>query len=158
MLMTSVVAGADDTLRGRRLKVTDKARNAQYGTTARPVEHFDTVYAPSRDIVKLSGYDKPLHTNRETILLSNDTPDTIRGLALTITYTDMQGRQLHERTDTLRAEIPSGSTRMLNISTWDTQYSYYYNRSRIPRTANVTPYDVSCRIRFILVTKHSSND
>ncbi len=157
LMLTATVANADNTLRGRKLRITGDARNAQYGLKERPQEHFDTIFRPSRDSVKLSGYDKPLRTNRETILLSNDTPDTIRGLALTVSYTDMQGRQLHERTDTLRTDAPPGTTRMLALPTWDTQHSYYYHRSRIPRTANVTPYDVTCHIGFILITKkHNS--
>ena len=62
----------------------------------------------------------------------------------------MQGRQLHARTDTLTADIPEGETRMIHLSTWDSQHSYYYHRGQQPRTANVTPYDILARINFIL--------
>ena len=72
-------------------------------------------------------------------------------MALTLTYTDMQGRQLHQRTDTLPASIPAGHTRMLRLATWDTQHSYYYHRGQKPRTANVTPYDITCHVDFMVL-------
>ncbi len=140
----------DNTLRGNRLHPTGQARDAILGIQRAPKQKFDTVRSISRDDVKLSGYDKPLRTNRETILVTNSTADTLSGLSITIKYSDMQGRQLHERTDTLPAVIPPGETRMLRLSTWDTQHSYYYHRGQQPRTANVTPYDIIARINFIL--------
>jgi len=144
---------ADNTLRGKRLRVSSTARDAMMGIKTSEVTAPDTLYLPSRDSIQASGYDKPLRTNRETILLTNATSRPLQGLALTISYIDMQGRQLHERTDTLAASIPAGETRMLHLATWDTQHSYYYHRGQKPRTANVTPYGIRCRIDFILLTK-----
>lgn len=143
---------ADNTLRGKQLKISTQARDAMMGIKVSETADADTLYLPSRDSIQASGYDKPLRTNRETILLTNATSRPLQGLALTITYLDMQGRQLHERTDTLNTAIPAGGTRMLRLATWDTQHSYYYHRGQKPRTANVTPYDIRCRIDFILLT------
>lgn len=140
----------DNTIRSGRLRTTGHARDAIFGIQRAPELKFDTVFIPAREDVQLSGYDKPLRTNRETILVTNSTPRTVGGLSVTIKYMDMQGRQLHERTDTLRADVPPGETRMLRLATWDTQHSYYYHRGQQPRTANVTPYDIVARINFIL--------
>lgn len=142
---------ADNTLRKRPLKVTVDAKESMR-KTPRPAVVFDTLRNPSRDSIAASGYDKPLRTNRETVLITNSTSRRVGGVAVTLDYFDMQGRQLHSRTDTLPADIPAGETRMLRMSTWDQQHSYYYHRGQIPRTANVTPYDVKCRFDFILLS------
>lgn len=146
---------ADNTLRGKRLTLSSSARDAIAGIKVSPTTPPDTLRNPSRDSIQASGYDKPLRTNRETLLITNATTRHLCGLALTLSYTDMQGRRLHERTDTLRTDIPPGRTHMLRLATWDTQQSYYYHRSRQPRTANVTPYDISCHIDFILLLPDS---
>ena len=143
--LTTPALCADNTLRGRKLRAGSRAMRS--GLTVTPP---DTVRAPSRDSIQASGYDKPLRTNRETLLITNAGTTPLEGLSLTISYFDMQGRQLHERTDTLKTRVPPGSTRMIHLSTWDRQHSYYYHRGQKPRTANVTPYDIRCRINFIL--------
>lgn len=148
-------ARADNTLRGKRLTLSTSSRDAIAGIKVSPITSPDTLRHPSRDSIQASGYDKPLRTNRETLLITNATSRPLTGLALTLTYTDLQGRQLHQRTDTLHTDIPSGHTRMLRLATWDTQQSYYYHRSRRPRTANVTPYDITCHIDFILLPPDS---
>ena len=140
----------DNTLRGNRLRTTGKAKDAILGIHRAPVLQYDTLRTPSREEIQVSGYDKPLRTNRETFLVTNSTARHIAGISITITYMDMQGRQLHARTDTLTADIPEGETRMIHLSTWDPQHSYYYHRGQQPRTANVTPYDILARINFIL--------
>lgn len=156
ILAFTIIAGtashmqADNTLRGKKLKTTTRARDAINGIKVSPVISSDTLRNPSRDSIQASGYDKPLRTNRETMLITNATSRTVTGIGLTITYSDMQHRQLHQRTDTLKTMIPAGETRMLKLSTWDTQQSYYYHLSRPPRTAAVTPYTITCHIDFIL--------
>lgn len=140
---------SDNTIRGKRLKVAPDAV-LQHSSLGEPL---DTLREPSAASVSVSGYDKPLRTPRETMLVTNSTGSEIRTLALTVTYLDMQGRQLHRRTDTIPAIIPSGETRMIHLSTWDTQHSYYYHLGRHPRTANVTPYDVRCDVLFVLTHK-----
>lgn len=143
-------ARADNTLRGKRLKTSARTRDALHGIKVSSVTPSDTLRNPSRDSIQATGYDKPLRTNRETILITNSTSRPLTGIGLTITYTDMQHRQLHQRTDTLKAMIPAGETRLLRLATWDTQQSYYYHLSRRPRTADVTPYTITCHIDFIL--------
>lgn len=153
VLICVPMVSADNTLRGKRLKVSADARDAASGIIAHEGILCDTLYNPSRDSVQIAGYDKPLRTYRETLLLTNATARDISGLAITVTYIDMQQRQLHARTDTLCSSVPSGETRMIHLSTWDKQHSYYYHRGQRPRTANVTPYDVKCHIDFIVSPK-----
>jgi len=141
---------SDNTLRGKRLRISASSRDAVNGIKVSPVIPPDTLFNPSRDSIQVSGYDKPLRTSRETMLVTNATSRTLDGMAITLSYTDMQGRRLHERTDTLHTSIPAGDTRMIHLPTWDTQHSYYYHRGKPPRTANVTPYDIRCKINFIL--------
>lgn len=143
-----VITRADDTRRGKRLKLSADTRNVLNGITP-PTIVADTLWQPSRDSIQVSGYDKPLRTSRETFLLTNATSRTLLGVAITVSYLDMQGRPLHERTDTLSTSIPSGDTRMLHIYTWDSQHSYYYHRGKKPHTANVTPYDVRFHVDFV---------
>ena len=160
MLLYIIVAAplsllGDNTLRGNRLKAS--GRNMYPLTAASPQPQPDTLRLPVSPTITVSGYDKPLRSYRETLLLTNGTEREVLSIALTIIYIDMQGRQLHQRTDTLTAKIPSGETRMVRMSSWDTQHSYYYHRGQRPRTANVTPYDISCRVEFITL-KPEKND
>lgn len=146
----------DNTLRGKKLKVSRDARTAMHPTPL--PQPTDTLRNPSPIVFTVSGYDKPLRTSRETFLVTNDSPRDMKRLALSIVYTDMKGRQLHQRTDTIDADVPAGETRMLKISTWDTQHSFYYHRGQRPRTANVTPYDVKFNIDFIIQNKETNTD
>lgn len=148
-LLTVLVATADDTRRRGRLRPIPEALNPALLTSTPPLV-YDTVREAPDTLVSLSGYDKPLRTSRETFLVTNRSDRTLHGMALTITYLSTDGRQLHERTDTIGVSVPAGETRMARISTWDTQHSYYYVLGQQPRTANVTPYTVTSRIHFLL--------
>lgn len=109
----------------------------------------DTFLLPPRDSITLSGYDKPLRTTHETLLVTNSTARPVTGIALTINYLDMKGRQLHSRTDTLLIRIPPGETRMLRFPSWDRQQSYYYHLGPEPRSSRFTPYTVSIHTDFV---------
>lgn len=141
---------ADNTLRGKGLKSVPEALNPAMTINVSSPE-LDTVREPENSLIVLSGYDKPLRTSRETMLVTNNAPRETRSLAFTITYLDMDGRQLHERTDTLKASIPAGETRMVKFSTWDTQHSFYYHLGQRPRTARVTPYSIRARVNFVVL-------
>lgn len=64
---------ADNTLRGKRLTLSSSSRDAIAGIKISPVTPSDTLRNPSRDSIQASGYDKPLRTNRETLLITNAT-------------------------------------------------------------------------------------
>lgn len=144
----ALTAMADNTLRGKRLRVST---NALTGGTDAPAP-ADTLFHPANDIITLSGYDKPLTSAYEAFLLTNRAQARAERLALTITYYDLSGRQLHERSDTLPVAVPAGETRLVKIPTWDSQRSYYYHKGKRPRTANVTPYSIRARVDFVLLS------
>lgn len=158
ILLTSFTLIADNTLRGKRLKASGRTYHTLSATTASRTPKADTLWLPVSSEIIVSGYDKPLRSYRETFLLTNGTKREMLKAAMTIIYRDMQGRQLHQRTDTLDAPIPAGETRMLRMQSWDTQHSYYYHLGQRPRTANVTPYDITCRIEFITLKPETNND
>lgn len=95
-----------------------------------------------KDSVIISGYDKPASALKEAFLITNNTRFSIKEITVEITYTDMTGRMLHKRTAGLRCLIPPYETRKLEISTWDSQLSYYYFRSAESRRPAI-PYKVA---------------
>lgn len=98
----------------------------------------------THDIV-LSGFDKTLTSTKETFFVTNGTPHDIHRMVIEIIYTDTEGRQLHKRNVTVKAAVPAGETRMLDIKTFDTQKSFYYRDSTPPRRRG-TPFDIRMRI------------
>ena len=133
-------ACAEKTLRGK-LKV-EKTRNNGTGRQFA----FDTITAVSQTDVRLSGYDKPLNSRKESLFISNKTEREITAVEVRMTYKDMQGRMLHETERLLRADIPAGATRRVEFPSWDKQNSFYYHKGRQPRVANVTPYSIECSV------------
>lgn len=156
LLLTAIPLRADRTLRG---KLRPAPGNTHVGAAEKPdsaTTAFDTIVSPTPETVRLSGYDKPLGSRVESLFVSNRLDRDIIALEITLTYRDMQGRTLHETTRRVRADIPAAATRRIQFPSWDTQNSFYYRHSRRPRTANVTPYDVTCTVRScILAPPHS---
>lgn len=111
-------------------------------------EFADTIFTPSREEIRLSGYDKTLRAYKESFFVTNSLPDssTIIALDLTLDYTDLSGRQLHSADHTVRCHIPPGQTRQLSIPSWDKQRAFYYYRSTTPPRAQATPYKVTSTI------------
>ncbi|MDE6371258.1 MAG: FxLYD domain-containing protein [Duncaniella sp.] len=144
LTMSALHAAPDDTRhsRSRMLRKTETL-------THRHNAKADTLRLPPRDSITLSGYDKPLRTTHETLLVTNSTSRPVTGIGLTVNYLDMQGRQLHSRTDTLLIAVPPGETRMLRFPSWDRQQSYYYHLGPEPRSSRFTPYTISIRTDFI---------
>ena len=111
----------------------------------------DTIKSPSTDILKISGYDKPLNSHKETFFVTNNGARAIVGINITFNYFDNQNRQLHQATKTVNCTIPPGETRQLSISSWDKQKSFYYHRSAKPRR-QATPYSVTHSINFVITS------
>ena len=143
-------ANAEKTLRGR-------LRPKAVGTTSveKKVQkiRFDTIAVTSQADIRLSGYDKPLNSRKESMFVSNKLPCRIVGLNIRLSYSDMSGHTLHEEVIDLHDDIPAGATRRVEFPSWDRQNSFYYYRGRQPRVANVTPYRVTCMvISYITMT------
>ena len=107
---------------------------------------------PGVETLRVSGYDKPLRSRRETFFVTNHAESEAVRLALTIEYLDASGRQLHKRSAAVDCEIPAGETRNLSLPSWDKQQSFYYTHSTVPtRTEQATPYDVRISVDTLYV-------
>ena len=118
----------------------------------------DTLALTSDSLIIFSGYDKTLRSHSETVFAFNNSTDTITAMTLSVTYTDIQDRQLHTRRVTVRQTIPPGERRMLTYPSWDRQNSYYYYRSEPGRVRYqaVTPYKINIStIRAYVAKSHS---
>lgn len=93
------------------------------------------------DSIRFAGYDKEASASKETFLIINNSPFDITALRLKIVYRDIQGRMLHSRTIHHKCTVPHGETRKTDISSWDTQHSYFYHLSNEPRKS-AAPYKV----------------
>lgn len=149
-LLGAFPALADRTLRG---KLRPDRAALRGGTPADScILLYDTIRPVSPESVRLSGYDKPLASRSESLFVSNRLDREITEIELSLTYTDMRGRMLHEAVRRVRAVIPPGATRRVEFPSWDRQQSFYYHRGRKPRVADVTPYDVSCRVLSCVIS------
>ena len=106
--------------------------------------HTDSCIVTSTADISLSGYEKPLRSRTESMFVTNHTSHRLTGLHLTITYHDLQARELHTRALKLSCDIPAGATRMITFPSWDRQQVFYYRLSSKPVRADGTPYDVHC--------------
>ena len=105
------------------------------------------VLAPGPEVFKITGYDKPLRSRRETFFASNHSDRAV-------TYLDADRKMLHRRQISVPCDIPAGETRNLSIQSWDKQQSFYFVRSTVPsRTDQATPYDVTISVDTIFVAK-----
>lgn len=139
----------------RKRATTRKLRPAETIAAAQsPCATLDSII-PEPGTIGIYGYDKPLQATRESIFVTNDTDLDIQALKLRITYLDSSGRQLHEISRRIPADIPSRSTRKIDFPSWDTQKSFYYKDSRRPRTSAI-PYDV--RIATETIYFHATSD
>lgn len=113
---------------------------------------FDTIACPAGAIV-CSGYDKPNRATKETLFVTNLTPDSIDvcGLILTFDYSDMNGRQLHQAHHCVRVNLPAGETRAIAVPSWDKNNSFHYFRSTAPQRKASTPYKVSAKVDSLLI-------
>lgn len=106
----------------------------------------DTITASTASI-SLAGYDKPNSATRETFFVTNN----LRGDSLLLwfevelTYTDMAGRMLHKRVVAKSCSIPSGETRLIEVSSWDRNNNFHYHRSTPPLRRASSPYRVASR-------------
>lgn len=109
----------------------------------------DTIRDISANLLKITGYDKPLNSNKETFFASNNGTSTITAMNITFNYFDSQNRQLHSASHAIECSIPPGETRQLSVSSWDKQKSFFYYRSAKPRR-KATPYSVTHTINFVI--------
>lgn len=146
LIASALCASADKTtrkgLKADRLKVqTEKT------------DSIDT-FKPSPGMIRLSGYDKPLRSYKESIYVTNASRRNLSYINLEITYLDEAGRQLHKRNIKLNVNIPAGETRQVIFSSWDKQRNLYYIKSGKPRRSDGTPYSISAEVIEAAYGKH----
>lgn len=106
------------------------------------------------DSIRLSGFDKPLRSRKETFFATNKSSRTVSEMAITLEYTDMAGRQLHRRHLRVRRTIGPGQTQHISIPTWDIQQSFYYTRSEKPKRVNqATPFNVAISVDTLFIER-----
>ncbi|MDE7135114.1 MAG: FxLYD domain-containing protein [Muribaculaceae bacterium] len=104
--------------------------------------------AATDDMLMIYGYDKPLQATKESLFVTNNTTHQLCEILLSITYYDTSGAQLHQAEQRIRADIPPGQTRKLEFRSWDTQRSFYYEKSRRPRSSAI-PYKVTIKPEYV---------
>lgn len=92
--------------------------------------------------IKFSGFDKTPSSNKESFFITNATDSMVKRMILELTYTDLSGRVLHERSEEVECNIPAGETRRVDIPTWDLQHAFRHYRCQATRRAT-TPFRVS---------------
>ncbi len=140
VIFVAVVALAQNTVR-RGLRVQKEVSQTEAAVA------FDTVSPVGKHAVDIKGYDKPLRSRRETFFVTNTGNRPLSRIAVTLTYTDSKGRQLHTASHNLAAVIPAGETRQVGLRSWDVQQAFYYTRSEVPvRASQATPFDVAIAV------------
>lgn len=145
LLLTAVSVDAQRTTR-QRLKARPVATS-----TVEPI--YDTIARCDDKLLVFSGYEKVLRSTKESFFVTNNTRREVVRLVFEIDYKDMSGNMLDRRRESVDIEIPSGSTRKIDIPAWDKQKVFYYYRSPQPKTAQATPYKVKIRLVAALSNK-----
>lgn len=140
LALCALCAYADKTTR-RGLRVSEQPRKE-----AKSAVSADTVI-PSPGMIELSGYEKPLRSNKESLFITNATRRLLLETVVEISYFDESGRLLHRRQVSIKTDVPPGETRQATFSSWDRQRVMYYHRSGKPRTADGTPYRIKTEVK-----------
>lgn len=113
----------------------------------------DTIFG-NPGTLRLSGFDKPLRSRKETFFATNTDSCTVSEMAVTLVYYDAKGRQLHRRHLRVRRHIEPGQTLQISIPTWDIQQSFYYTLSEKPkRVEQATPFNVSISVDTLFIER-----
>ncbi|MDE5835715.1 MAG: hypothetical protein K2H50_01765 [Paramuribaculum sp.] len=138
LIAATLSASADKTTRKGLKAITVKEQTVK-------TDSINT-FVPSPGMIRLSGYDKPLRSYKESIYATNATRRVLSYINIEITYFDESGRQMHKRNVKLNVHIPEGETRQITFSSWDKQRNLYYIKSGKPRTSDGTPYSISAQV------------
>lgn len=130
-------------------KTPSSTQTEKKGVSKRIPEALDSVeLAAIIPQIELSGYDKTAQSAKESFLLTNNSEHNIAGMVIELTYTDLQGRMIHKREETVKYNVPQGETRMISIRTFDEQKTLYYKNSTPPRSGGM-PFNVDIKITSV---------
>lgn len=129
-------------------------------TTRRPLKALTPVEAPTigwtqldtiagdsaAAMAHITGYEKPLRAKRESFFVENQGSTQLVDGEFELTYSDLQGNMLHQRSVWITLDIPAGERRMVSIKSWDINTVFYYHLNVPQRSsAQATPYTVTIR-------------
>lgn len=102
----------------------------------------------ARNLIAVTGYEKPLRARKETFMVHNAHPaDTLQELTLELTYMTVDGAMLHRRSVTVYPQIPPGQRHMVTTPSWDVNTVFYYHLNKPVRAyGQATPYTVSITV------------
>ncbi len=136
------------------LRPVDHSSKKARKSEAVVVVERDTVFLP--EYIVVAGFEKPLRSMRESMFVTNNGPDELCSLGITIDYLDMQGRGLHQAKHVVGVDIPPGATRRIDVKAFDRSSLFYYHLSPKPKRATLaTPFDVRVAVDFITKPKNS---
>lgn len=151
-LVMSVIAPS---LTGRRNTIRRQTKRGLAETTIiSDTLQRDTV---SGDIAsqtfRVTCYDKPLRARHECMLIENlDSVRTIESVNIAIRYMEMDSTIIHERSADFTVKVPPLQRRMVKLSSWDVNHSYYYHLNPTFTHRKTIPYRISVsRNRAIMV-------
>lgn len=157
LLVAIAVIGVEDASarKVRSVKKLDAPAEAQSGDADTATLIMIQGEEASRQI-ELSGYDKPLRSNKESIFITNKRDDAIlKSVVLQLMYFDMSGRQIHSARQSINCDIASGSTENVTFPSWDKQNVYYFVDSPRPRSSSATPYKVKIAVVVAMYATNS---
>lgn len=95
--------------------------------------------------VTFAGYEKPLKASRETVMVANgDSTRHLQHVVFDITYTAMNGAELHMRRVNAPAAVAPLHRALVNFASWDVNRVFHYHLNRPTRShRQATPYRVS---------------
>lgn len=99
----------------------------------------------SQTDVSIRGYSKRASDAKESFFITNNTPHRMSSVRLLLRYSTVNGTMLHERLATIDADLRSGESKLVTISTFDVQRLFYYYAGPKPRK-QATPFKVSYRL------------
>lgn len=131
-----------------RLKATSEKSNEEKPMKDTGSLLMDSLANVYRDSIRFSGFDKIASSKKESVFVSNNSIASFRLLLLTISYHDLEGRQLHSRIVKINTDLPAGETRKIDFPSFDTQGAFYYYKSNAPRR-RATPFKVKIQLTGI---------
>ncbi|MGN0232534.1 MAG: hypothetical protein ACI4A8_10050 [Muribaculaceae bacterium] len=153
LLLTVVSATAQNTVR----KSVNESAN-QVALTAiddsLPAIGCSPLFQPQ--LISIKGFEKRATDAKETMLVTNNTTYNISRVKVRFRYTNNEtGELLHQRDEWLDCEIPAGTTRSVDIASFDRHRRFYYYLS--PRSRRqATPFAVAIKIlRYDIIATDS---
>ena len=132
-----------------RVNSTRKDLQLESSQKAKVDNVIDTIVIKSagdfcENAVTMRGYAKSAGAAKETFMLTNNTNLWLSLVEFTFRYTDVDGVQVHERTEIISCDLPPYSSRQMSIKSFDVGKKFYYYKNK-PRKDAVA-YKVAIKL------------